>query len=73
MSFSTFDERTGNLYAIHEGGGPEEDIVSRWIPAPDYSSISREQGISAFQSTVLLGYCDTVGTRNICHNKRMSQ
>lgn len=43
MSFSTFDERTGNLYAIHEGGGPEEDIVSRWIPAPDYSSISREQ------------------------------
>ena len=45
MSFSTFDERTGTLYAIVEGGGPEEDVVSRWIPSPDLSSISREQGI----------------------------
>ena len=45
MSFSTFDDRTGNLYAIVEGGGPEEDVVIRWIPAPDLSSISREQGI----------------------------
>ena len=24
MSFATYDERTGNLYAIVEGGGPEE-------------------------------------------------
>jgi len=46
MSFATYDERTGNLYAIVEGGGPEEDVMIRWIPAPDLSSISREQAVS---------------------------
>ena len=44
MSWTVFDDRTRNLYAIHEGGGPDEDIVSRWIPTSDMSSISREQG-----------------------------
>ena len=49
MSFATYDERTGNLYAIVEGGGPEEDVMIRWIPAPDLSSISREQAMNAFE------------------------
>ena len=49
MSFATYDERTGNLYAIVEGGGPEEDVMIRWIPAPDLSSISREQATNAFE------------------------
>ena len=44
MSFSTFDDRTGNLYAVTEGGGPDnEDVVIRWKPAPDLSSMSREE------------------------------
>ena len=51
MSWTVFDDRTGNLYAIHEGGGPEDE-VSRWIPTSDLSSISKEQG-----STLELVFC----------------
>ena len=43
MSWTAFDGRTGNLYAIHEGTGPEEDVVSRWTMTSDLSNITREQ------------------------------
>ena len=43
MSWTAFDARTGNLYAIHEGTGPDEDTVSRWTMAADLSNITREQ------------------------------
>ena len=42
MSFTALD-RDGNLYAIHEGPGPDEDTVSRWTMLDDMSNITRVQ------------------------------
>ena len=44
MSFTAYDSRTGNVYAIHEGSGPGEDTVSRWMTGTNLSVIQREQG-----------------------------
>ena len=47
MSWTVFDERTGNLYAVHKGNWPGpvplEDMVSRWTMAADLSNITREE------------------------------
>ena len=45
MSWTAFDGRSGNLYAVHEGAGTDEDWVSRWTMASDLSNMSmtREQ------------------------------
>ena len=46
MSFTAYDSRTGNVYAIHEGSGPGEDTVSRWmtVEMDNLTVIQREQG-----------------------------
>ena len=39
MSWAAFDSRSGNLYAIHEGPGPDDDVVSWWTIAWDMENI----------------------------------
>ena len=57
------------------GSGDGGDLGPPRSPATNSSEAECPTwiGSNAFGSTVLPAYCDTVGTREKCHNKQMSQ